>query len=177
MDKSAKRIRKMMMTWRAMTAADLPAVLAVADAVHTDYPERVEVFADRLALFPAGCRIAGGGDTVIGYGVMHPGILGRPPALDSLLERLPDGADCLYLHDIALLPAARGLGLGEAVLAHAHHVARDHGLPWLALTSTPLARGYWLARGFTPSDAGGEVLAAKLASYGDGMMYMTMPVT
>lgn len=166
----------MTMEWRAMTPGDLPAVLAAANAIHTDYPERAEVFADRLALFPAGCRIAGDGAATVGYGVMHPGVLGCPPPLDSLLERLPDAPDCLYLHDIALLPAARGHGLGEAVLAYAHRVARDHGLPWLSLTATPMARSYWLARGFAPSAAGGEALAAKLASYGDGMMYMAMPV-
>ncbi|MCW2246049.1 GNAT superfamily N-acetyltransferase [Azospirillum fermentarium] len=166
----------MTMEWRPMTHADLPAVLAAADAIHTDYPERVEVFADRLSLFPDGCLIAGNGDALVGYGVMHPGMIGYPPALDSLLERLPAGADCLYLHDIALLPAARGHRLGEAVLGHAHRVARKHGLPWLALTSTPPARSYWLARGFTPSDAGGAALAAKLASYGEGMMYMTQAV-
>lgn len=168
----------MTLEWRPMTHADLPAVLAAADVIHTDYPERVEVFADRLALFPDGCRVAGAGTdgAVVGYGVMHPGILGYPPALDSLLERLPAEADCLYLHDIALLPAARGHGLGESVLTHAHGVARRHGLPWLALTSTPTARSYWLARGFTPSDAGGAALATKLASYGEGMMYMTRAV-
>ncbi len=43
--------------WRAMTPGDLPAVLAIADVVHPDYPEDAAIFAERLALYPAGCRV------------------------------------------------------------------------------------------------------------------------
>ena len=53
---------------------------------------------------------------MLGYAVSHPGRLGRPPALDSRLGELPSDADCLYLHDVALLPEARGLGLGESLV-------------------------------------------------------------
>ncbi len=166
----------MSVRWRAMTAADLDAVLAVADVVHPDYPEERAVFAERLALFPDGCRLADRDGRVLGYGVIHPGRLGAPPPLDAPLGRLPPQADCLYLHDIALLPDTRGLGLGGAVLAYAHALAAAQGYGWLALTSTPGARGYWDRAGFTPYADGGPALAAKLASYGEGMAYMVTPV-
>ena len=57
-----------------MAAADLPAVMAVADIVHPTLPERIEVFAEKLALFARGSLVleeprAGG---VIGYVVSHP---------------------------------------------------------------------------------------------------------
>jgi GNAT superfamily N-acetyltransferase len=166
----------MVVRWRAMVEADLDAVLGVADVVHPDYPEDRAVFAERLALFPAGCRLAEREGMALGYGVMHPGRLGVPPPLDAPLGTLPAAADCLYLHDIALLPETRGLGLGAAVLDYAHELAARGGFAWLALTSTPGARSYWDRAGFTPYDGGGPALAAKLASYGDGMAYMTMPV-
>ena len=103
--------------WRAMTAGDLPLVERIAEVVHPDYPESGEVPAERLSLFPAGCLIAENGQgAVLGYAVSHPGRLGRPPALDSLLGRISPDADCLYLHDVALLPEARGLGLGESLV-------------------------------------------------------------
>ncbi|RJF83874.1 GNAT family N-acetyltransferase [Azospirillum cavernae] len=165
----------MVVRWRAMADTDLDAVLGVADVVHPDYPEDRAVFAERLALYPAGCRLAERDGVALGYGVMHPGRLGVPPPLDAPLGALPAAADCLYLHDIALLPETRGLGLGASVLDYAHGLAARGGFAWLALTSTPGARSYWDRAGFTPYDGGGPALAAKLASYGDGMAYMTAP--
>ncbi|MDQ2104703.1 GNAT family N-acetyltransferase [Azospirillum isscasi] len=166
--------------WRPMEPADLDRVMAIAEVVHPDYPEDRAVFAERLALYPDGCAMAethaAEADGVcIGYIVMHPGRLGTPPPLDSPLGALPEAPDCLYLHDVALLPAARGLGLGVAALERMNALAARQGFRWLALTSTPGARAFWDAQGFLPQD-GGPGLAAKLASYGGGMTYMAKPV-
>ncbi|MFL7901123.1 GNAT family N-acetyltransferase [Azospirillum argentinense] len=166
--------------WRAMGPADLDRVMAIAEVVHPDYPEDRAVFAERLALYPEGCAMAEAsgaeaGGPCIGYIVMHPGRLGVPPPLDSPLGALPEVPDCLYLHDVALLPAARGLGLGVAALERMNALAARQGFRWLALTSTPGARAFWDAQGFRPHD-GGAGLAVKLASYGGGMTYMTKPV-
>lgn len=166
----------MVARWRPMTDADLDAVMRIADVVHPDYPEDRAVFAERLALFPDGCRLAERDGVAVGYGVMHPGRLGVPPPLDAPLGALPTGADCLYLHDIALLPATRGLGLGASVLDYAHGLAARCGFASLALTSTPGARSYWDRTGFRPYEGGGAALSAKLASYGAGMAYMIAPV-
>ena len=154
--------------WRPMVPGDLDMVMDVAAAVHPGYPESPAVFAERLRLYPAGCRLAEQGGRVLGYAVTHPGRLGWVPKLDSLLGTLPEEADCLYLHDVALLPGARGSGLGAAALAWARELAAREGFAWLALTSTPEARGYWDRQGFTP----GEPQPAALASYGGGMSYM-----
>lgn len=161
--------------WRAMAASDLCAVVDIAAAVHAAYPESPEIFAERLDLFPAGCRIAVADGVTVGYAVMHPARLGRPPALDSLLGALPAGADVLYLHDVALLPRARGLGLGEAVTASAHALAAQGRLQRLALTATPEALSYWERRGFVRFDAD-KGLTATLASYGEEMVYMVASV-
>ncbi|KAA0688778.1 GNAT family N-acetyltransferase [Azospirillum brasilense] len=161
--------------WRAMEPADLERVLDIAEVVHPDYPEDRAVFAERLALYPDGCAMAEADGLGIGYIVMHPGRLGVPPPLDSPLGALPEAPDCLYLHDVALLPAARGLRLGVAALERMNALAARQGFRWLALTSTPGARAFWDAQGFRPHD-GGAGLAAKLASYGGGMTYMTKPV-
>lgn len=166
--------------WRAMEPADLDRVMTIAEVVHPDYPEDRAVFAERLALYPEGCAMAEtyGAESdgaCIGYIVMHPGRLGAPPPLDAPLGGLPDAPDCLYLHDVALLPAARGLGLGAAALERMNALAARQGFRWLALTSTPGARAFWDAQGFLPHD-GGPDLRAKLASYGGGMTYMTKPV-
>lgn len=162
--------------WRAMTAADLPAVSVIAAAVHEDYPEDDAVFAERLALFPAGCRIALRDGAAVGYAVTHPGVVGAPPPLNSLLGALPARPDCYYIHDVALTPAARGLGLGRALTDLAEALARQLGLPLLALAATPLAAAYWLSLGFAEG-AGGERAAAALAAYGGGMRYLVRSVS
>ena len=71
--------------WRAMAAADLPAVAALADAIHLDHPEDAAVFAERLALFPAGCLVLDSAGIVDGYVIAHPWRLLAPPALNARL--------------------------------------------------------------------------------------------
>jgi GNAT superfamily N-acetyltransferase len=158
--------------WRLMTADDPATVSKIAAEVHVDYPEDDAVFAERLALFAEGCRIAELNDRAVGYALFHPGVLGRPPRLNTLLGELPPQADCLYLHDVALLPAARGHGFGLELLNIADDVARRRGLPLLALTATPQAAAFWLNRGFRKTAAEQEVLAC----YGPDMRYMTRSV-
>lgn len=151
----------MMAVWRPMRPADLDAVRAIADVVHRDYPEAPAVFADRLALFAAGCWVAEGRDgRLLGYCLSHPGMVGEPPPLDTVLGALPAGADCLYLHDLALLAEARGLGLGAALTARLERVARGHGFDRIALTAVSGSDAFWQRQGFQPRPCG------KLASYG-----------
>lgn len=153
-----------------MSSADLTSVGAIADRVHQGYPERPEVFANRLALFPDGCLIAEIDGTILGYGIAHPGVIGVPPPLDTVLPTLPPRADCLYIHDICLLPVARGRHLGETVAAHLRQVALAHHLPYLTLTAVNHSGGFWQAQGYA------DAPCAKLASYGDNARYMIRTV-
>jgi len=45
--------------WRQATAEDLGAIDAIGNGIHTSLPERPEVFAEKLTLFPAGCLAPG----------------------------------------------------------------------------------------------------------------------
>jgi GNAT superfamily N-acetyltransferase len=157
--------------WRAMAATDLAQVEAIAEEVHPAFPESPSVPHERLTLFPAGCFVAERA-TVEGYAIAHPWILGRPPRLDTLLGRLPPGADCLYLHDVALLPRARGLGLPSALLARLRGVAAELGLRRLALVAVNRSTDYWMRHGFRPAGASEPGLADKLASYGPDAAYL-----
>jgi GNAT superfamily N-acetyltransferase len=162
------------LAWRPMTEADIDMVEEIAGLIHPSFHERPEIFVERLALFPAGSLIAQGPDGPVGYAVAHPWTLGRPPALDSLLGDIPPEADCLYLHDVAILPAARGQRLTERLVERLRDLAAAHGLGRLALTSVNATAMMWSRYGFVPvvPDA---VLAAKLATYGDDATYMETP--
>ncbi|MDQ2079170.1 GNAT family N-acetyltransferase [Xanthobacteraceae bacterium Astr-EGSB] len=159
--------------WRAMSAADLAAVRSIADMVHTAHPERPAVFAERLRLHPAGCFVlAGAGGAVEGYALSHPWD-GPPPALDTLLETLPAVPSTFYIHDIALLPAARGRHAAADIMARLAEHARREGLPSLSLIAVGGTAVVWARLGFCPHE---DTHAAKLASYGAGAVQMMRAV-
>jgi GNAT superfamily N-acetyltransferase len=155
-----------------MTVADLPQVRAIAEQVHPNHPEDPAIFAERLTLYPAGCLVLPDGSGLAGYALAHPWLPGQPPALNSLLHRLPAMPGTFYLHDLALLPAARGGGVGRAALALLAAQARREGLPGLSLVAVGNSAGFWQRHGFRPVPD--PALAAKLASYGPGARFMTL---
>jgi ribosomal protein S18 acetylase RimI-like enzyme len=155
--------------WRPMIEADLPAVQAMADRLHPHHPEVLAVFAERLALAPAGCRVLAEGVTLLGYAVTHPWTGTAPPPLDALLGALPEQPGAWHVHDIALDPAARGGGHALAVL---RALLTASPLPRATLVAIPGTGNYWTRQGFRdapPDDA------AALASYGAGARFMMRP--
>lgn len=139
--------------WRAMRADDLPAVMDLAARIHPGYPEGPAVFAERLALCPTGCLVLPAADGPLhGYMLSHPWRSDTPPELDSMLGALPRAPDCWYLHDIALLPRARGHGAAAAALALIGSRAAQAGLPRIVLVATGKAVAYWQSAGFIPLD-------------------------
>ena len=158
--------------WRPMAEADLPAVLAVSGEIHPGLPEGVEMFRNRLALFPAGCLVLrAGAGPLLGYAVSHPSRRYEPPALNVVLPALPAGADDYYLHDVALMPQARGGGHAragvEALLVNAC------AFETASLVSVYGTARFWSRFGFEP--ALGRDMGPKLAPYGDGAVYMLRP--
>lgn len=168
--------------WTPMLRHHLQRVSDIADQVHVNYPERYEVLEERWALFPQGCFVAlwkdGQGsaedptsDQIVGYAISHPGLVGKPPALDSLLESLPTKADCLYLHDVALLSLTRGHGLGASLTRLLMALAEASALPVVTLTAVNGSVPFWQAQGFVIIDPD-LALARKLASYDSDAAYM-----
>jgi ribosomal protein S18 acetylase RimI-like enzyme len=156
--------------WRPAHASDLPAISAIASRIHPDLPESPEVLAEKMRLYPDGCRVLVAGDEIAGYGLSHPWKQHRIPPLDALLERLPEDADCLYLHDVAVLPDSRG-GVARSYVADVERLARVSGIATLALVSVYATQPLWQRLGFRPVTAD-AALRAKLASYGEGATYM-----
>jgi GNAT superfamily N-acetyltransferase len=131
-----------------MSAKDLAAVSAISDAVHGRFTEPVAVYAERLALYPAGCLVLEQRGEVTGYLIAHPWYRDAPPKLGAMLGAIPAHADSYYLHDIALLPAARGTGAAGAALDFVMARARTLGFSDIALMAVGGADRFWAARGF-----------------------------
>ncbi|WP_439406728.1 GNAT family N-acetyltransferase [Bradyrhizobium sp. DASA03076] len=156
--------------WRPARASDFAAISAIAARIHPDLFERPEVFAEKMRLCSDGCRVLAADEAIVGYGLAHPWKKHWIPPLDALLERLPDDADCLYVHDIAVLPHARG-GVARDYVATIEKLARSSGVSALALVSIYTTRPLWERFGFRPVTTNAE-MSAKLASYGKGATYM-----
>jgi GNAT superfamily N-acetyltransferase len=161
--------------WRPMQLQDLDAVVAIASDVHPLFPEERDVFANKLAVHPAGALLLEQAGHPVGYCFAHPWRGLQPPPLNTLLGAIPPAADTLYLHDLALLPAARGTGAGTAAIAIllAHAVALQ--LDRCCLVAVNGSIPYWSRLGFVVSDA--PALRAKLASYGGDARLMVRTAT
>lgn len=156
--------------WRPMVPGDLPAVNRIAEAVHLDYPEEAAVLAERLALYPAGCWILEGQAAPLGYAISHPWNRLRPPSLNTRLGALPEMPGTYYIHDVALLPAARGRGAAGRLMPLLREAAR--GLPELSLVAVGGSVPFWHRQGFAVVDD--PALTDKLRSYDAGARFMTL---
>lgn len=153
--------------WRPLLADDLPALAKVAEKVHPDFPEDDAVFAERLALAPDWCFALADRKTLYGYILSHPWQDGPPPKLNSLLGALPAPAPIAYIHDLALLPEARGSGQASLIVNRLISQANSAGLRAIGLVAVSGSTPFWERQGF-----GVTPLPSALASYGDDARYM-----
>lgn len=155
--------------WRPLRRRDLGDIARIARHVHPDFPERPEVFAQKAELFPAGCFVLEKQGTVCGYALAHPWSLDDVPPLDSFLDA-PERPDCLHLHDVAILEAARGASAATIVEGLLTEAARQRGLPMMALVSIYGSDRLWRRLGYRPRKSGRR--CEKLKLYGEAALYM-----
>jgi len=153
-----------------MAKADLPAVGALAAFIHPAYPEDDAVFAERLALYSAGCRVFDHGGKVEAYVVSHPWRRFEAPALNSLLGALPAAPSTFYIHDLALSSAVRNTGAAAQIVAWlAEHALGEH-FRHMSLVAVNGSEGFWQRQGFTATHD--QTLKYPLSSYGNDAQYM-----
>jgi GNAT superfamily N-acetyltransferase len=154
-----------------MLPADVAAAHALSEIIHPGYPERPEVFAERLHLYPEGCLVLTSGEGAMkGYALTHPYVKDTAPPLDTLLGRLPDDCDIYYFHDIALLPEVRGGNAGKAVVTYLQTHASVAGFDTVCLVAVNASAPFWERLGFAAHPV--ESLRERLDGYGAGAAYM-----
>ncbi|MGB3337234.1 MAG: GNAT family N-acetyltransferase [Devosia sp.] len=161
------------MHWRVLTTLDLPAVEAIAEKVHPTFPEDLAVFAERLRLYPDGARLLELDGVPSGYILSHPWRFGAMPALNSLLGEIPEDADTYYLHDLALLPRARGTGAAAMIVGEILRHAKASGFAGVSLAAVNGSLPFWYKHGFRIVDA--PDLTDMLTSYEPAARFMTKP--
>ena len=158
--------------WQPLESEDLATLGRIAAQIHPGLPERLEVLAEKNSLFPAGCRKLVVAEKMVGYGLSHPWKLRSIPALDHRIGHLPADADCLFIHDVVVLPEARGHSAAENYLRYVQSLASTAGFRTLALVSVYGSNALWERFDFKPCMHSG--LEAKLALYGSSAIYLTL---
>lgn len=156
--------------WRPMQLPDIDSVSRLAADIHPDFPESDDVLREKLSLFPQGCSMLMSGKEPAGYILSHPWTRGCPAPLDNLLEALPDQPDAFYIHDLALSPGVRGLGMADQMVGRTLALAQALNFETITLVSVGNAASFWKRHGFAAARPSG----AKdiLTKYGPDASYM-----
>jgi Acetyltransferase (GNAT) family len=160
-----------------MVGSDLPTINDLSDRIHINYPEEAVVFEEKLRLFPFGCfTLSGVGEAPVGYCFSHLWTRGMPPALDTLLDNLPDSPTTYFIHDLAVADSVRGRHLAIALLPVLVTVARLWRLNHMTLIAVNKSEGFWRKYGFenTPDDS---LQAAVRSKYSDEAIHMELNLT
>lgn len=155
---------------------DMPEIISVQSVCYrTVKPERLEVLSEKLGIYPKGCLVAEIDGRVVGYMFSHPWRLWVPPEIDSFLGCLPKNPDCFYIHDVAVLPTCRGLGIARDLIEKARVIAVENHLDSLTIIAVQDSENFWEQFGFRRPECENENIKQTLSilkSYQEGATYM-----
>lgn len=155
---------------RPARRADIPEILRIQAQCYTEIePETAPAYLNKLEQAPdcAFVMAGAGNGQVLAYLFALPIQIEAPPALDAHDFVCPANADCLYLHDLAIAPDARGLGLSRPLMQAFFAAAQARRLPWASLIAIQDSQAFWQAYGFASSELSRRAdMQNKLRSYG-----------
>lgn len=157
---------------RALQPGDVADVLHIqAQCYGSDFVEGAQVFTRRLQAAHHCSWAAAQGEKVVAYLAAYWSRPGKITPLQGDFEAMA-GANVLYLHDMAVLPAWAGQGIAAQLLQAAVSQARGRGVQRAALVAVQGAASYWERRGFVASAPADAAQTAHLRSYGPQALYM-----
>ncbi|CAI3950887.1 Ribosomal protein S18 acetylase RimI and related acetyltransferases (RimI) (PDB:1GHE) [Commensalibacter communis] len=154
------------------TDRELDNILEIQDlCYHEIEPESPEVIASKIYTSPDTCFIAKDNQSIRGYLLSLPSSLGNPPQLHSNTQTTEPNPNCLYLHDLAIHPNARGMGVGKLLIQHFAKIALQKQFEHASLISIQNSVPFWEKYGFKVVSAD-SYLQKKLKTYGENATYM-----
>lgn len=157
---------------RKLSPNDLEHVARIQQACYSGrFLEPAESFAAKLSVAPDFCFLAVHNRTPVGYVVALPWVFGDVPDLGGLEYAVPEHADGLYIHDIAVTPVARGMGVARALFNGVLNAAGREEYRGVFLVAIKGASAYWKRYGFRAVEVEGEA-KNSLSAYGEGAVYM-----
>lgn len=153
---------------RAAQLSDLDEILRVQKLCYQDIePESPEAYINKLEQAPDCAFVIADQNQVLAYLFAMPIILNEPPVLDSADYILPNQANCLYLHDLAIAPNGRGQGLSQPLLNAFFNRAKARELPQSSLIAIQGSTPFWNKYGFKQTALSNSTpIQNKLKSYG-----------
>ncbi len=134
---------------RAIQSDDWPAIDFVQ---RSSFPppavESVSCLQSIAAAAPEMCAVAESEEGMLGYMLAHPWVPDDLPPLNEPLTKCPPGASCLFIHDLALLPSARGRGLASEMVRRLLATAEAEEMTSASLLSVQGTTEFWARFGF-----------------------------
>jgi N-acetylglutamate synthase-like GNAT family acetyltransferase len=165
-----------MLTPRLIIEADLAAIARLQDSCYSDaLYESPKLLAQRLATAPHSCwLLENTAGELLAYLFSYPAQDGYVTPLAAEFTAVAE-PELLYLHDMAVSPNARALGLAGQLLNTAKQHALALGLNKLALVAVQGSVPYWQRQGFAGVTTIPAQAAQALASYqGQQACYMQL---
>ncbi|WP_395008102.1 GNAT family N-acetyltransferase [Undibacterium sp.] len=162
---------------RQMLIADMDKIMLIqATCYGGGIPESRASLCAKLVASPASCFVAVVGEDVVAYLIALPWLSQAPPALHAPACEVPAYPDCIYLHDLSVLPAARGTGIAGLLIAHFFVYCRQSGMTKATLVAVQSSAIFWRGFGFNKLelDLG---LTKKLATYGHGAEFLMCDIS
>ena len=98
-------------------------------------------------------------------------MFGPPPALDTLLQALPQPTTAYFIHDITVEPLLRGRKLASMLVPQLIEAARAITVDRMMLVAVSGSEPFWTRMGFHRT-ADESLQAATRAKYGAGASHM-----
>lgn len=137
------------MEFRRLTRGDVASLHRLEAACYLpSLHESDEAFIRLIELFPEGALGCFDEDGLCGYAFGVPLKQGWTLELRTPLEKIPEGADTFYVHDVAVADRCRGRGVGRALATRLLNVARARGFTRSELVSVQGSAPFWERFGF-----------------------------
>ncbi len=145
-------------------------ILRIQDQAYRDIgSEELNVLKNKLEYSPSTCLVSvSEANEVQGYLLAHPWSGKEPPKLFRALPSISDPG-YLFLHDMAVSPKFRSLGVGAKLIEHLVLTAKSQHIDKILLVAVQGSCGFWANIGFDlVTDVGID------ASYGVDAVLMKM---
>lgn len=148
---------------------ELESVLNIQQQCYSDaFLESRESFADKLRVSGHCLGLTDNGE-LIAYAIALPWTHLKELKLNSVGASESASTNCLYIHDIAVLPRYQGKGLAELLMRELAKKACLAGFSWIDLVAVQNSSSRWARMGFINS-------VLSVASYGMNSIAMTLPI-
>lgn len=158
--------------FRLACEADVPGILHVQrERYPAPLQERADVMRARLLVARHTSWVAVHDNSVVGYLLAYPSLLGRVTPLNGAFSPARE-PDTLYLHDLAVSASGAGCRVGRSLVNLALQAAARMRIRYASLVAIPGADTYWRSYGFRSSEETGQSQPRAFGDYPPGTCYM-----